>query len=373
MANEIPDSSRQEPQPSNTGKTKTGGLTWIYGSAVFVGILVIFMIRGSIHQSWGLLALVMAIYFVVGHEKAKREGMIFEFSDSFYYLGFTLTLVALLQTFLPLTAQTKDAEVFREPIKMLGYFGAGLITTVIGVVGRTMLQIFYRTAQENIQSVNEEIERVSREYLSNLHAVNEKSKTILSTSLATLDGELKQGLVSIQNTLSDYSKRLQVTAESVSTLAIDTSGLQSSLNGMVVHIEGASTLLRSQVDELHRVCGEYLRGVSSASTNTLSAMDEFRGGVVGIQKTFEATGESVARLGDLVNQVSVERMMTEISAATTQIGNISRVLEKASNDLNRGGLAELGQALAQITSHVREIDKVLEEISTAIKVKLDQI
>src|SRR5436190_2758439 len=39
--------------------------------------------------------LVMAGYLAYGLATAKREGLVVEFSDSFYYLGFALTLLSL--------------------------------------------------------------------------------------------------------------------------------------------------------------------------------------------------------------------------------------------------------------------------------------
>src|SRR5438105_15330873 len=91
-----------------------------YLLAVFAGLVSVFVSR----DLWLIPLLAMTVYLAAGYAPALRSGFIFEFADSFYYLGFTLSVGSLLASLDPF--HTKGVP---DPTKVFHYFGLGLFTT----------------------------------------------------------------------------------------------------------------------------------------------------------------------------------------------------------------------------------------------------
>jgi hypothetical protein len=65
---------------------------WLYLVAWALGTFPLF--ADPDHRLWFVPWIVMLGYGLLGHAKAEQTGTMFEFADSFYYLGFTLSVGA---------------------------------------------------------------------------------------------------------------------------------------------------------------------------------------------------------------------------------------------------------------------------------------
>src|SRR5438552_8918566 len=108
---------------------KPVNLAMPYGMATVVGALAVF---SSPKGLWFVPIVIMLVYLGFGLQLARRSGMVLEFSDSFYYLGFTFTIASLLASLDPFHF---DPAKNPEPAVILHYFGLGLFTTLIGLRG----------------------------------------------------------------------------------------------------------------------------------------------------------------------------------------------------------------------------------------------
>lgn len=397
-------SQSNAPESIPKPKQPVYGLTGIYLGAIFFGAVVIVVSGENIHQNWWLLLIVMFAYLFMGLDKAKREGSVIEFSDSVYYLGFILTLIALLQTFLPLIAQTQVAqdEKLREPIKMLGYFGAGLITTVVGVIGRTALQMYFRPTQENIQAINEEIERVAIEYLGNLEEINGKSRHILAESLGKLEQELKDGTNQIRITIDACNRELQTAIAGIQTLRFDTKGLQNSVSNVIQSADELSQGLQQrtqklgtlyevlakeiaermseskatyklQSDELVTTIRTTNEALVRSGTEVQSSISDIAANINNVSKSLDGVASNVSGLGSRIAEVNLSGITAAIDDSKSKLEGLAQSIEKTGTRIEADGGQPIVEALAALKSHVGEINSVLEEIGTAIHVRLESL
>src|SRR5262249_4817920 len=86
-----------------TATRRRGAYTVAYGVAVLTGIVPVFVSP----QLWFVPVLAMAGYFLYGYGVSREGGFVFEFADSLYYLGFTLSVGSLLASLEPFHAASR--------------------------------------------------------------------------------------------------------------------------------------------------------------------------------------------------------------------------------------------------------------------------
>jgi hypothetical protein len=145
--------AESEIKPSRVNKIHSTGLA--FGVVFLAGCVCIlafnhrpmFHTSGGIYFSWGaFFAAVCVAVFYIAKGKLDVDPRIPKkrFADSVYYLGFLLTLVSLLVTFM--TTKVPDASGTGEVVaagligvevkKLVAYCGAALTTTVVGLLLR---------------------------------------------------------------------------------------------------------------------------------------------------------------------------------------------------------------------------------------------
>ena len=109
---------------------------------------IIFVALFRLHDGLAIVGpiLAMAIYFWWVRDRSGDQADVEQYADSFYYLGFLFTLVALLVAVLP--------SVWLKSISMeslFGRLGLALITTILGLGGRIVLTQFRTSADQDVQ------------------------------------------------------------------------------------------------------------------------------------------------------------------------------------------------------------------------------
>jgi hypothetical protein len=78
-------------------KARRANLAIPYAIATVLGAVAVFVSP----DLWWVPVIAMFLYLGFGLNEARREEFTLEFSDSFYYLGFTLTIASLLASLRP--------------------------------------------------------------------------------------------------------------------------------------------------------------------------------------------------------------------------------------------------------------------------------
>jgi hypothetical protein len=145
-----------------------------YAVTVIVGLVPVFISASF----WWIPVLAMLSFLATGYQEADSDGMVYEFADAFYYLGFTLSIGALLAALDPFHAGARP-----DAARMLHQFGLGMFTTLIGVTGRTVLQSYHRLPSETLESINRDIAEQGREYVNHLRQLNARTATLLADAV----------------------------------------------------------------------------------------------------------------------------------------------------------------------------------------------
>ena len=115
--------------------------------AVFGGIAGIFFLRYI--ENWAWPPIIFAVAVLVGYgmyiylSKNRSSVSIDRASDNIYYLGLLFTLASLAYSLIQLQKGFKGVEAGRDSdlvLNLLPDFGLALFSTIVGIIGRIVLQ-----------------------------------------------------------------------------------------------------------------------------------------------------------------------------------------------------------------------------------------
>lgn len=398
--------------------------TWTYVSAVAAGLLPVFVSPGL----WVMPIVAMVVYAAIAHGPAVREGSVFEFADAFYYLGFTLSVGSLLAALDPfhLGADIDAKRIFH-------LFGLGMLTTIIGVVGRTGLQIFYRTPSENLESTNRRLIEEAEIFLGRIRNLSESVATTAEGTANYLErrvnpalgavGASLEGLRSQVEGVADVATAIKSTAQR-STAALDEFAsaheraareavkqgeqLASSQRVLAVATESALREASSASDRTQKQLQTTelaLRGVHAQALECQNAFAALTDRIAAVRidanplvesvssltaaldkgavatdktvarldETLEAYRISVGGLNEAAKVVASHQIQPAISGLAVQLEAMATSLRKHAQFMNGEQLLQLQAAAEQQQHIVQKINGTLEEIVDAATRRLKQI
>lgn len=321
-----------EDQHQAAARRRSANLAGPYALATIIGAIAVFL---SV-DLWWVPVLTMFIYLGFGLGDARRNGMTLEFSDSFYYLGFTLTIASLLASLQPFRGIAPESG------NILRHFGLGLFTTLIGVVGRTVLQMFYRTPSENIEATNQQIVVAATEYLQTLEKANDRSEQILRGTLDGLDTALREELAELRTTLRGVNAAVKREATKITNFHIDPSTLQQALAACGEAIEAGGERFSEALRRLETIQAAAL-GLATRRTEDLGAT---------IQSVDEVWRSVAGNLEDLRGEIA--RLEGRLAAVTLDVTPTQQALEAFARNIEQvaAGLHETSHRLAEAVAAV---------------------
>src|SRR6267143_4650093 len=271
--------------------------------------------------------LVMTSYLIYGLATARKEGVIIEFSDSFYYLGFALTLLSLC------VALGSMSGFFQTQVKVdiLTAFSQALLTTVYGVVGRVWLQLFYRTSQEHIEATNRQIVELSQEYLSQLQVLNTKATTTLESTIAVFSSDLTSRVAGIRKSLAIIDETLQRSAQA----SIDHAASGEVLVKMVLSLGEAAS----------KASGDLVKEFGQVGRTLSKSVGEV-----------EHASALMARHVKSLDESGIASLRASLRSVVSEAKQINKELGEQVRDLKAEGIGALARAIAEMSQRVREID-----------------
>lgn len=268
----------------------SGDARWFtsaYVIACLVGVVPVFLS----HDAWLFPILSLLVYIVMGHGKAVRDGSVFEFADSAYYLGFTLSIGSLLASTEPF--QTVGHP---DPDKIFHYFGLGLMTTLIGVVARTALQTYHRLPTENFESINRRVTEQAERYVERLAELNAGVDQVLQRTTAHLAEGVTPKLQQVEAALDTTLSELARAAEAATILKVTAGTAGGALDALVVgYNESASKLTTAHgtlTQSAEKLAEQF---VASGQAGTTLAS--------GLGSVQEGATKAVSALGSLTSQL----------------------------------------------------------------------
>lgn len=126
------------------GKSLNKKIGYLFFLSLVLGAIFIYKSKdnaGALFFPLGIMCSYLTIVGYLTKFKYNTEPV----ADSFYYLGFLFTLIALLSNLIP---SFGEAETVITPQQTLKYFGIALSTTIFGLIGRIFLSHFFYSGKD---------------------------------------------------------------------------------------------------------------------------------------------------------------------------------------------------------------------------------
>jgi hypothetical protein len=266
--------------------SKTRAPEWFakaYLAAVAGGVLPVFVSS----TLWMFPVGAMLAYVWYCYDAARSAGSVFEFADSVYYLGFTLSVGSLLAALDPFHLVAKP-----DPNQIFHLFGLGMLTTLIGVVARTTLQTWHRDAAETVEVVNQRIAAEADTYLTQLSTLSARVQLMVANTAESYADSVTPQLAKVQEAVQKTADQLGATAQHTQMLDGEIKRASQSIGAFADAYSNAAGVF----EENRRKVDEAQRGVMIAFSETVSAA---------------ASGNRL--LGDTVDQVAASALACRVS------------------------------------------------------------
>lgn len=252
-----------------------------------------------------------------------------DFADSFYYLGFLLTLVALVGVLVQLGDGGEDLLG-----TVLSQFGLALVTTVIGLTGRVAL-IMFRSDVENVEdaarhrveqaydSLTQSLDRMAAE----ADAFTQGFGGNLRAALDPIDASAHRFVVA----LDEATRRIpavRVRLDEVTASIEDTTRkLGASADGLAGGLEAARERMDESLDAIDRRLAETFDEMRSAAASIRRVGADFGGQASESIADFERAATAIRRDLEAVAS-ALEDLPTTVETATSQSSATIRSLER---------------------------------------------
>jgi len=342
-----------------------------YFVAVVGGLVPVFAAPEGL---WFVPSLAMAWYLTRGLGPAKAHGLTFEFADSFYYLGFTLSIGSLLASLHPFNPGTEINA--RQELR---YFGLGMLSTLVGVVGRTVLQLYFRTVGESVADTNRQIQEVAHAFLAQLRDASAQVGNVIIEAASAARGATEAA--------SQITAGLRDSQAALTALVGSAAEAASAADKVTKDAEQAGVDFRRakrDADECAQSLGSLALTVSAAASGLGGDLAALR---AALQQAGPALAEGVKVLSGAVKEVADE--VGPVGHGLTEaIGGVTAELVRVDQDLGRirfdpapieAGLAaagasiensaaELGGALSRLRAQLGETEGLFVEVGSSVRV-----
>lgn len=292
---------------------------WAYAIAAGIGILAVFLSPAL----WPIPSATIVFYYVLGHRRAKDGGTIFEFADSVYYLGFTLSVGSLLASLDPFALRGKP-----DPETIFHYFGLGLLTTLIGIVLRTVVQQFYRLPSETVEAANRRVREETNQLVSELASLRSRVMEHAATAVMTYQDQLLPQLGELATSAALVAGRFSSAANVALLIETNSNKVASAVDRLGISYDGATRTFDAEhlrFIEAHKSFASDLALASSAIEQASHAA------AVGLNDVRASANSGASSLGALVQAIrptseTAEGLRHALAAVTVGVSEASGAL-----------------------------------------------
>lgn len=293
-------------------------------------------------------------YAGIGFFLTREQRNSDRFADSLYYMGFLLTLSALLLALLGLSDNP-------DPLAVAKALGAGLSASIVGLGLRVLIVQFRGTVadqEEEAQiSIEEQAEKV-RGALRSLETEWTEAGAVLKIIRVDLE-EFRDSLKAVHaNTLVTAQTRHKQLLDSTARAAKAWEDEIDRIRKSLANIEIPPTLAKEQFDKIARQVGSDAAGVVTAGA-----------------KAMESATKSLAKVGQ-ASEVSVQKLeqlgnaLQDTLGAAASIQQAARVLAATLVEAGReakGGMSGLGEGSQRLGLVISAVSTSLQGLESSAK------
>lgn len=288
-----------------------------------------------------------------------------DFADNFYYLGFLLTLVALVVVLVYLEP-AEDADI--API--LSQFGLALSTTIVGLAVRTWLLMFRPSTEEMQDRAESRISRAFDEFTATLERLTAEADAFHHR----FAGELESSVEAVRSTVEGFRPIVANAAEEMQGVVAQTRGVGDEMKAAAREIRGVgeelshgarqyantvtqglsdtSTRIQESLAQISHAVESYEAAIETASSETRRTADRIGSATQTLETNLEAFSEGLQPISEDLRELTRTYEGT-LSARADDLQRASQALETSSRGLEKAivevqdGLGEFGRVLAE--------------------------
>ena len=262
--------------------------SYLFGGTLLAGLLLITLAPDTIRFNIFSMVAIMSfyIYFIYNNENDSISQE--QKADSCYYLGFILTLIAMINTLIEIDVNNIE-KIFNEIVKD---FGLALVTTIVGLVARIIwLQLSSANAFDGEETIREKLIAEAQEL--------ETQTQRITGAFTSLAADAERVAVPLSGNLSNLSNTLDIPTELSSTLhkiatnadelkvnlanlnsqtkAIDLryfNELSSKFSALNSMLERLTPIMESNIENLNRTFEKNSKSIEDYNKSLGSLLDE---------------------------------------------------------------------------------------------------
>ena len=335
------------------------------------GAICLFVVSWSpnIPAYWLLILGLIPVFAYIGYGSnlSKKHKDNVGFSDSVYYLGFTLTLVSL---FFAIVNERVTSEQATQ--MTLQYFGFALATTITGIVYRTYHnQFLYEEnslPEGEAERIASEIDDFSdsmndlRTGLSNLtSSVNNDIPNAFNSSIS----QIKSGITNLSETLNNEMPQInQEIADVYKDLANNVRDLANSTSD-------SKNLFTNSMDDVSRPLNEAIQKISNDLNNQDVTIDKsiFYDLEQNIKSINEEFASSVKNLSDHLNDQKIDaslfnKLSKNMNTLNSKFENMNEKFESLTYSY-ASALEQMNNNNLKALEEAKKLNKELEKVKNS--------
>lgn len=181
--------------------------SYLFSGTLIAGLLLIILSGNDIRFNVFSMIAIMSfyIYFIYNNENESISKE--QKADSCYYLGFILTLIAMINTLIELDVDNIE-NIFNSVVRD---FGLALVTTIVGLVARIIwLQLASANAFDGEETIRDKLIAEAQEL--------ETQTQRITGAFTTLAADAERVAAPLSGNLNNLSKTLDIPSELSATL-----------------------------------------------------------------------------------------------------------------------------------------------------------
>ncbi|OLQ70826.1 hypothetical protein BIT28_15555 [Photobacterium proteolyticum] len=326
----------------------------VLSGAIFIVLGLAF---NSIILSVGapLLVMLSYIFFMI---RAENDLPISIVGDSFYYLGFILTLVALVSSLVFLSVND-DVNMNN----VVGSFGAALITTIVGLVARLVVTSFSVQAQKRRERLENEIEKALNTFSAQLDCLTTQVVASVTKVHAETEVSLKETLEIYNKTQTEVTENYKESMESASDVVhsamID---LSKRINNIDVSSDLISKPLQNSLKDIIKTLENHQKAYENINSQMILANEQLS---IQFNQSGTLVSDHVDKLEGALNgtiQSQAQKYETSLSEISKSILSSLGDIKDLKQDTEQAIQSSLSEYKNQINAVADELTKIIDPV-----------
>jgi hypothetical protein len=286
-------------------------------------------------------------------------------ADYYYYLGFILTISTLAISFVPEVVFSQGSKAISNR-DLLTSFGVGLITTIIGLIGRIVLYLKYERhitgAEDAVQRMSIVGDRFAKE-LATLTSSMRSNLEVISHSYDSSTSDLISSTGKLSNQIDLLAAEIQKLRFAASAAALDigsaTNKFEESLlistkstQSTAEVFSGAGKIFSSSIDEFTLKLAETMpfESLKGDLSRVQVSLLEFVGSLKSSNEHANSLGNNLGRLSEVID--------TSGAGIGSRLSVLSDLLaaETVGFQIHSGSLKEFAESISRQSTKISEFE-----------------